>query len=260
MALSEVSSIRVLSRAFSVLRAFTLERPRLGLGELAGELGLPKATVHRLVSSLVAEGVMAQGPDGRYELGVGLISLGEVARRHLALVDSCAGAMAAITRITDETVMLAQIDWPAREVMLIDRIDSPHPLSMISAVGHRSPLYPGCLGRAALAGAPEPVQECALEGWSCAVHTAVTDTDPARIRAALADARTLGYAIDDGEFIEGTSGVAVPVVYVGDRPCGAIGIVGPSSRLAPEALHGLGASLREATASLRYPSPGSVAA
>lgn len=259
-ALPEASPIRVLSRACAVLRAFTLARPRLGLGELAGELGLPKATVHRLVTSLVAEGLMAQAPDGRYELGVGLISLGEVARRHLALVDVCAAVMAAIARITDETVLLAQVDWPAREVIVIDRIDSPHPLRMLSAVGHRSPLYPGCLGRAALAGASEAARRSTLEGWSCASHTARTDTDPVHISDALAQASALGYAIDDGEFLEGTAGVAVPVVCVGERPCGAIGIVGPSTRLGPDTLHALGARLRDATGSLRHAPTGSIAA
>jgi DNA-binding IclR family transcriptional regulator len=247
----EGSSIRVLSRACAVLRAFSLRRPQLTLGELARELELPKATVHRLVISLAAEGLMAQAADGRYELGFGLISMGEIARRHLALVNACAAALAAIARITDETVLLAQIDWTAAETIIIERIDSPHPLAILSAVGDRSPIYPGCLGRAALAGAGEGVARAALAGRTCPRHTPRTRTDPTDIERAVAQSRQQGYAIDDGEFLEGTSGVAVPVVLVGDRPAGAIGIVGPSTRLSVETLHALGATLRDETPSLR---------
>lgn len=256
----DAGGIRALTRACAVLRAFSAERPRLTLGELAGGLGLPKATVHRILSTLIAEGLMSQAPDGRYELGFGLIGMGEIARRHLELVDVCANAMAAIARFTDETVLLAQVDWPAREIAIIERIDSPHPLAILSAVGHRSPIYPGALGRAALAGASEAVRAAVLADEGTPAYTPRTRTDPAEVRAGLERAAACGYAIDDDEFLEGTAGVAVPVVYDGERPRGAIGIVGPSTRLASERLHDLGRMLLESTVSLRHGAPGRRAA
>lgn len=228
-----------------MLRAFSTAEPALSLGELATRVGLAKATAHRLAVALVGEGLMSQRPDGRYELGTALMQMGEIVRRNLDVVGLCAPAMAAVARSTDETVLLSQVDWPALEVTIVDRRDSAHPLAFISPIGHRSPIYPSCLGKAALAGLDPSEADAVLKDWTCPQLTPATRTDRGEVLAAIERAHHLGYAVDEGEFIDGTAGVAVPVVFDGGRPQAALGIVGPSSRLPEERLRALGAMLRE---------------
>jgi DNA-binding IclR family transcriptional regulator len=231
-----------------MLRAFTPAEPHLSLGELAACLDLAKATTHRIAAGLVAEGLMAQRGDGRYELGSELMQMGELVRRNLDVVGICAPAMSAVARSTDETVVLCAVDWAALELTIVDRRDSAHPLSVLSPVGHRSGIYPSCLGRAALSGLDPADVEPTLADWSCPQLTAATRTSRDDVLGSIEHARRLGYAIDPGEFLEGTAGVAVPVVFDGGRPRAALGIVGPSGRLPEERLRALGETLRELTA------------
>ena len=74
-----------------------------------------------------------------------------------------------------------------------------------------------------LAYAPVDVQEAVL--GSLTAVTEHTVTDPARLRAQLADTRRRGYARTVEEMSLGTSSVAVPVLDRAGRPLAALGLV-----------------------------------
>ena len=58
MAAARESPESAVARALSLLTAFTFTDPVLGVSELGRRVHLPKSTVHRLLSILVAEVVM----------------------------------------------------------------------------------------------------------------------------------------------------------------------------------------------------------
>jgi DNA-binding IclR family transcriptional regulator len=229
------------------MSAFTLSEPKLTLAELARRVELPKPTVYRLAASLVETGFMSQGEDGRYGLGFKLLELGAVVRDNLDLVNACLGDMEQLAEQTGETVLLAQIDWPRRELVIVHRIDSAHSVSVLSHTGRRSTIPPGCLGKAALMGLAPAEAESVIDEIEFTAFTANTQTDKQALRAELESARARGYALEEDEFLPDVAGVAVPVLFEGGRPLGAIGVVGPSSRL-----HGtlttLGESVRDVVA------------
>ena len=58
----------------------------LGVSELARRLSLGKSTVHRLLTTLLAEGLIEQDPrTGNYRLGIVIFELGEAVRVHMDL-------------------------------------------------------------------------------------------------------------------------------------------------------------------------------
>ncbi len=70
---------RSLERSLQILNAFGSERSPLTLAQLSETLGLPKATVLRLCSTLVKYGFLKQGPESRhYSLGLKLFELGSI--------------------------------------------------------------------------------------------------------------------------------------------------------------------------------------
>lgn len=99
MALYEDSKRSVLGRAFDVLDCFERGRPEQSVSAVCHRTGLPPATVHRLLASLVMWGAVERTARGCYRLGPHLWSLGhrvpgirqlrDVARPHL--VDLHAG-------------------------------------------------------------------------------------------------------------------------------------------------------------------------
>jgi DNA-binding IclR family transcriptional regulator len=65
-------------KAFQVLELFA-ERPLLGAAEAARMLGVPRASVHRLLVTLKAAGVAESTAHGQYRLGLRLFELGSLA-------------------------------------------------------------------------------------------------------------------------------------------------------------------------------------
>jgi DNA-binding IclR family transcriptional regulator len=239
-------------RAFAVLSAFSVGQPRLSLGELASRVGLPKATVHRLAGSLVAMGFMEHGEDGGYSLGMKLSELGALARANLDVVTACSPAVDALASATEETVLLAAPDWDALELAVVDARASRQTLSVVPAPGERMPMPPGALCKALLLGMPAAEAELVIASLTLPALTSKSQTDRAQLANEVAEARLRGFAVGHEEYVEGVSGVAVPVLSDGRRPRAAIGVVAPTSRIA-DRFEQIGRLALELTATLRPP-------
>jgi len=233
-----------------VLLAFSSEEPRLSLSELAERVGLPKATVHRLAGSLVTMGFMAHGDDGGYSLGLKLSELGALARANLDVVTACASALDELLARTEETVLLATVDWDTLELTVVDGRMSPQTLSVVPAPGERMPLPPGALCKALLLGLDPVETDRVLAKLQLPALTSASQTDPAQLAEEVAEARALGYAVSEDEYVLGVSGIGIPVVFERGRPRAAISIVGPTPRIAPN-VEQIGELALELTAPLR---------
>ena len=246
---SEPATNRSVERACALLGAFAPEQPRLTLGALAASAGLPKPTAHRIVTTLVQCGFMAQHEDGTYALGFRLLSLGAIVRENLDVVRACAPAMERLARATGETVILGEADWAAREVTIVHRVDSSHTLSVLSPIGRRSAIPPGALGKALLIGLADAELEAVLGALPLDAETDRTHTDPVALLQEIRRSRALGYVVEEGEYLADVSGVAAPVRLEGTRPLAALGLVGPTTRLHGE-IERLGALVRDVAAEL----------
>ncbi len=232
-----------------MLSAFTAAEPRLGLGDLADRVGLPKATVHRLAGSLVALGFMRHGEDGRYSLGLKLSELGALARADLDVVTACSTILDELAATTGESVMLAAVDWETLELTIVSTRISPQTLSVIPMAGQRLTIPPGALGKALLIGLSPAEAESMLGRLPLPALTQKTH-DRAQMASDLAAARRDGFAVAEEEYLDGVSGVAVPVIFDAGRPRAAIGVVGPSLRIGGQ-LEQIGRLMLDGTASLR---------
>ena len=244
-------SNRSVERAAQLLASFTLDTPWLSLAELARRAGLPKATTHRLAAALKASGLLTQASDGRYGLGVRLLELGAIVRENLDALQLCRPAIDSVAAATGETVLLSAVDWSTRETMLVARRDSPHPLAVLPPVGMRRSMPPGGVqGRALLSGLPPAEAEEVVNEIALVPSTPNTTIEHRLLLRRVALARQNGYASEQDEYIEGVSGVAVPVLFDGDRPLAALGVIGPSSRLSGQ-IEAIGALLLRETEALR---------
>lgn len=241
---------RTVERACAVLSAFSAAEPCLSLRELALRVGLPKATVHRLAGSLVACGFMEHRADGRYALGLRLSELGAVARSDLDVVTVCSPAIDALAEATRETVLLGAVDWDTLELTVVSTRVSPQTLSVLPLTGQRQMIPPGAPGKALLLGLPGAEAERVLERLPLPALTSKTHTDREQLVMEIAAARSVGFAVAEDEYLDGVSGVAVPVLFEGGRPRAAIGVVGPSSRMTGE-LERIGRLALKLTAALR---------
>jgi DNA-binding IclR family transcriptional regulator len=220
---------------------------------MASRVGLPKATVHRLAGELVANGFLDHRDDGRYSLGLKLSELGALARSELDVVHACAPAMDALADATRETVMLGVVDWEALELTTVATRVSPHTLSVVPITGQRQVIPPGAPGKALLLGLPSEEADRVLRRLPLPALTTKSHTDRAELLQEIADARSVGFAVAEEEYVDGVSGVAVPVMFEGTHPRATIGVVGPTLRMAGQ-LEQIGELALELTATLR-PTP-----
>lgn len=220
------------------------------LGELATRVGLPKATVHRLAGELVANGFLEHREDGRYSVGLKLGELGALARTELDVVRACAPVMDALAEATHETVILCAVDWDILELTILRTRVSPQALSVVLPTGQRQPLAPGAPVKAVLAALPPAEADEVLGRLPLPAGTGKIPIGRARLGREIARARATGFAVAEDEFMDGVSGVAVPVLFEEGRPRATIGVAGPTARMA-ERFEEIGQLVLELTETLR---------
>src|SRR5260221_4487263 len=144
------SASGAVDRALAVLCTFSRESPSLGITEISARLGLTKSTVHRLLQTLVARGMVAQDPGQRsYALGYRVLALAQAVPGEANLRQICRPHMQWLRSVTLETIGLHVVAGDVR--MCLDEIESPQSLRMAAGVGRCFPLATGAASKALLA-------------------------------------------------------------------------------------------------------------
>jgi DNA-binding IclR family transcriptional regulator len=141
--MDSLSGVGVLDKALRILGA--LERGPLALAALVDATGISRPTAHRLAQALEVHGLVRREDDGRFALGLRLISLGRVAAGELSIAESARAALEALRDETGESVQLYVRDGDRRVCAL--SLESPHGLRTIVALGASLPLDRGSAGR-----------------------------------------------------------------------------------------------------------------
>ena len=224
-----LSSVRNAAR---LLKQFSTRDREVGVSELARRLDLGKSTVHRLVSTLAAEHLLEQNPDnGKYRLGLAVYDLGAAVSTHLDLHEAVVPPMERLRNATGETVQVAVLD--GREVVYVERLDSPHTLRLFLDVGRRNWAHSTATGKCLLAYASDYELDRLLDGWQLAGLTPETVTDHKKLRTQLAKIRRQGYAQNLNESEVGVLSVAAPIRDGGGGVVAAMSVAGPAARMDP---------------------------
>ncbi len=251
---------RAVDRAAAILLSFSFGQPSLSLAQLAQAARLPKPSAYRIVSSLVTNGLVRQAEDGRYEPGFRLFELGAIVQSRLVLAQVVAETVQTLAEETGETVLVTQVDWTSHEVVVVAKVDSRHPVGVLSPLGRRSHIAMGCLGKAALAGLPPEQAGSLLTDLPLTRYTERTITARRALRREIEATRQRGYALDQEEYLVGVSGAA-SWLHLGDpRPVGALGVVGPSQRLSAERLAQIGERVAALARALSFERPATAGA
>jgi IclR family transcriptional regulator, KDG regulon repressor len=225
----KLDSVRNAAR---LLKQFSYRERELGVSELARRLGLGKSTAHRLVATLAAEHLLEQNREtGKYRLGLAIYDLGASVSAHFALHEAALPSMAQLRNTTGETVQLAVLD--GREVVYIDRLDSPDSVRLFLEVGRRMWAHCTATGKVLLAHVPEDRLERLLAGWELKDRTPSTITDHHRLREELREVRRRGWAQNRHESEVGLLSVGAPVRNAMGDVVAAMSVVGPARRMDP---------------------------
>jgi len=243
MAKNELQS---LNRAFAILDCFQDGQPELGVREIARQLDLHPATVGRMVTTMASLGVLNQDKETRrYSMGSKVLKWSSVYTNNTDLQVEARPYMDELHRITEETISL---DIPnGHKRICIDRIESPKSLRWVKQLGEIMPFYASASGRVLLSFMAPAERNAILKNMTFEQLSPHTTTDPKVFREELELTRSRGYAVSEGERVEGVSCVAAPVFGVKGEIVGAITISGPSTRFSEEKIQEHAELLMKAT-------------
>jgi len=221
-----------LRRAVAILRALAAgQASGAGLQSVAHATGLTRPTVHRMLRTLLEEGLVERHPRSRrYLIGeqIPLLALARPKRHALldvaeAFVDEVArevGDTAFLTiRTGDDTLCLARRmgGFPI-QVLVID-------------VGARRPLGVSSAGLAILSRLePEEAETIIVRN---APRLSSYRVSEAKVLEHLRSARATGYFCSDPGLVPGTRALSVPILGTSGVPLGALTVAAVRQRLKP---------------------------
>jgi DNA-binding IclR family transcriptional regulator len=229
--------IKSVSKAVEIMNTFSPSEPRLTLKEIARRLGLPKSTIHNILSTLVQHGFVEKLDDDSYALGTAIIALSQSVRANVELRDRAAPILRQLADSCRESVYLTVLDGD--QSLYIYAVESPRRLLARTAVGDQVHLHCTSVGKAILAALPEDEVEEIVVRNGLPAYTSATITDPDALHAALADTRARGYAIDAGEHETGIYCVGAPILNQQGRVVGACSISGSAPEMVRDRLEEL---------------------
>ncbi|HET6489629.1 MAG TPA: IclR family transcriptional regulator [Syntrophales bacterium] len=201
--------------------------------DLSGGLGLPKGTIHRILSSLCYFGYVRQDPETKnYSLGLKLMELGALLGSQLDLRKVAEPVLRDLVEKTGEAAHMVILD--RNEIVYIDKIEARQTtggLVMSSRVGARNPAHSCAVGKVLLSHLSDKALDSLIREKGLSPRTANTITDPRLLKSHLEAVRRQGYAIDEEENERGIRCLAAPIFDGRGRPVAAISVSGPAVRV-----------------------------
>ena len=231
-------------RCLKVLELLADEPFELSFTELAGRLGIPKASAHRLCTTLMEAHLITQEPvTRRYMLSSHTLWVGSGYLRHSSLYRAAFFPMQELARLVPGTVQLGVLDQ--NHVLFIHSVGYAGAPDAFADVGLRRPLNATASGKIFLAGMPTADVE-RIMATCTEKYTGSTITSPARMKQELAQVKKMRYALNMEELLPGYWVLAACVLGQDERAVAAISITLPLSEFSPEREAAIAALAKEA--------------
>ena len=209
--MDEYYLIRSVVKAIAVLRAFSKERPTMGVSELSRYLGLNRTVTQKLLLTLQREGLLEQDPHSKkYSLSPRVV---EFASSFFSASPLTREGRRYVHELVEQTRMSCALGiLESEEVLYLISEEADASVKAASRAGERSPLHCTATGKCLLAFLPKPDRERILERLELRRMTATTITSKPTLNQELNQISRQGFATNKEERVVGLYGVAAPVL------------------------------------------------
>ncbi|WP_223690519.1 IclR family transcriptional regulator [Leifsonia poae] len=221
--------MQVVVRALSVLTCLAENPHGLTLHQVHLKLGIPLASMYRIVATLEHEDFVSRSPaTKRFTLGPSAHRLGRTADYTAHLVEPPA-PLIDLGSATRETVFLTQlID---SKVVCVALVESPHHLRLFVRVGQEMPLRAAASARAILAYRDPVLVEALLSSAPRDPFIESSPRDASDLIDHLSLIRERGFDICDNELDDNVWAVGAPVFDASGRVEYAVTLAAASARM-----------------------------
>ncbi|AKU09237.1 IclR family transcriptional regulator [Haloferax sp. Atlit-12N] len=212
-----------------------MEKGPCGVTELASDLDMGKSAVHNHLTTLQKHGyVLKDGDD--YRVGLKFLEVGGHSRKSMEVYQVAEPEVKSLAADTGELANLL-VEEQGMGVYLM-RAKGDDAVDLDTYAGLRTNLHTTALGKAILANLPESRVDEIIERHGLEQKTPKSIGTRQELFQVLEAVRERGYAIDDGERLEGLRCLAAPIKSSSGEVLGAISVSAPASRVSDEDLHG----------------------
>lgn len=213
--------ISTLQRGMEVLELLA-RKNSLKVTELSRELGLNRSAGHRFLATLEEMGYVDKTRDKRYFPTFKILQIGMQVANNIPLRKVARPFLQEVASRFQENVSLGF--WDGRQVVHLDKIESPEILRVDPSIGTIAPGHCTALGKSILAYLPREELDVYIRNNSLKRFTDKTISSRKKFDAELEQVRRLGYALDDEERSEGLRCVGVSGIDYTGHICFAISV------------------------------------
>lgn len=229
--ISDRDFINSLARGLEVISAFSRTKPKMTLSDMARATGMTRATVRRLLLTLVREGYAQT--DGKYfSLQPKVLKLGFAVISSMGIWEVAQPIMNTLSETLEESCFAAVLD--GYDVTYVARANSDRLVNIGISVGSRAPVHAVSTGRVLMAALSDDKLQRYLDEGDFEKVTPLTTVSKVKLRAEIDEVRARGWSIVDQELEVGLRSISVPIRGSDGTVIAALNVCCPSSRISPE--------------------------
>ena len=236
-------------RLFALLELIGSKDHFVSLQSLTEETGFPKPTVFRMLQTLETAGLIIRQSDKRqYGTGTRLRRFAESLLLNATQVGTRHAVLQALVDDLGETCNITALS--GNEILYLDRVETQEPLRFNLQSGSRVPIHCSASGKVLLANMPRAQRHKLLRYAPLKRLTANTITTLEELDEELKRVQSVGFAIDNEEFMSSLVCMAIAVPSAHGRSNQCVAVQAPAMRMTAEDAVALLPRLQSAAAAL----------
>jgi len=238
-----------LSKGLALLEAVATGAQPLRFTDLLHAQPYPKATLHRLLKTLIeAEMVIYDAEQRTYHPGLRLIRLAHDTWLQSSLADAARATLDQLAIDLGETIHLAVLDHG--QVLYLDKRIAARPVAMFSSPGKVGPAHCTGVGKVMLAHLDADALNDALARQSFHQYRPATISTATALRKELAAIRRCGHGFDREEHEPAIICIAVPILSTRGHLLGGLSTTSTTYVTDLKSLEAYAPRLKEAAAAI----------
>ncbi len=230
--------VPALQRGLQLLGQFSRDERELTGAELSRRLGLPRASVFRILQTLEQMGYVERvGETAHYKLGMAVLRLGFEFLASMELTELGRPVIDDLCAATGLSSHLVVRD--GRDVVFVAKAVGHSFMFNSIQIGARLPAHATVLGRVLLADLSADELADLYRGATLARHTDQTPTTIAALKQRIDEDVQRGYGVSQGGFESAISTIAAPVFDGRHKVAAAVSVTVPAQQVDPLQLDSL---------------------
>ncbi|HUA85054.1 MAG TPA: IclR family transcriptional regulator [Bryobacteraceae bacterium] len=216
-----------LERSLKLLEIIGQTPGGLSNKDISRKLRIATSSTSYILKRLEREGYVNRREDGRYEIGLKVLSLASGALRELGFHHSAAPVLHPLTHTTQLSSYVGVLE--CGRLLVVEQVESPEFIRPETDLGTEHPAYSTAMGKMLLARLPEAALDALLESGELTRRTPNTIVSKSRLKEELRQIQRAGFALSEQEEFVGVRALAAPIPEKDGSVYASVAVAGPAT-------------------------------